>query len=115
MKPMPAISPDVEEIRLWDQAGTYEDRGRWHYRILGQGICAAKDSRQCHQSLPDHDGRRRHRRRGKFRMETQIIAITPSGRIGQPDDVALPAVFLASDDARYITGDTLFVAGGAGM
>jgi 3-oxoacyl-[acyl-carrier protein] reductase len=48
-------------------------------------------------------------------MEREIIAITPLGRAGQPDDIALPTVFLASDDARYITGETLFVAGGAGM
>lgn len=47
-------------------------------------------------------------------MERQLIAMTPLGRAGQPDDVALPAVFLASDDARFITGETLFVSGGAG-
>jgi 3-oxoacyl-[acyl-carrier protein] reductase len=48
-------------------------------------------------------------------LETQLVSITPLGRVGQPDDVALPVVFLASDDARYITGTTLFVSGGAGM
>ena len=36
----------------------------------------------------------------------------PMGRLGQPDDIALPAVFLASDMARYITGVTLPVDGG---
>jgi NAD(P)-dependent dehydrogenase (short-subunit alcohol dehydrogenase family) len=36
----------------------------------------------------------------------------PLGRIGNPEDVALPAVFLASDMARYITGVTLPVDGG---
>jgi 3-oxoacyl-[acyl-carrier protein] reductase len=48
-------------------------------------------------------------------FEKQAIALTPLGRTGQPDDVALPAVFLASDDARFITGETLYVTGGAGM
>lgn len=48
-------------------------------------------------------------------FEKQAIAITPLGRIGQPEDVALPAVFLASDDARFITGETLYVSGGAGI
>ena len=36
----------------------------------------------------------------------------PLGRIGNPDDIAQPAVFLASDMARYITGVTLPVDGG---
>jgi NAD(P)-dependent dehydrogenase (short-subunit alcohol dehydrogenase family) len=36
----------------------------------------------------------------------------PLGRIGSPDDIAQPAVFLASDMARYITGVTLPVDGG---
>jgi 3-oxoacyl-[acyl-carrier protein] reductase len=47
---------------------------------------------------------------GEFRktIETQ----TPLGRIGQPDDIAPAAVFLASSDAKYITGETLRIAGG---
>ncbi len=36
----------------------------------------------------------------------------PLGRIGTPEDIAQPAVFLASDMARYITGVTLPVDGG---
>lgn len=36
----------------------------------------------------------------------------PLGRIGAPEDIALPAVFLASDMARYITGVTIPVDGG---
>ena len=34
------------------------------------------------------------------------------GRLGVPDDVSGAAAFLASDDARYITGETIVVAGG---
>ncbi len=37
---------------------------------------------------------------------------TPLGRIGQPDDVGKVAVFLASEDSGWITGETLLVAGG---
>ena len=44
-----------------------------------------------------------------------VIAGTPLGRLGQPDDVALPVVFLASDAARWITGETIFVSGGAAI
>src|SRR5256885_4504765 len=42
----------------------------------------------------------------------QVEAQTPLGRIGQPADVAPAAVFLASDDSQWITGETLYVAGG---
>lgn len=41
-----------------------------------------------------------------------IEAQTPLGRIGQPQDIAPAVVFLASDDARWITGETWHVAGG---
>ncbi|MDY6765189.1 MAG: SDR family oxidoreductase [Halobacteria archaeon] len=37
----------------------------------------------------------------------------PLGRLGTPDDIAGPAVFLASDEAKYITGHVLVVDGGA--
>jgi 3-oxoacyl-[acyl-carrier protein] reductase len=42
----------------------------------------------------------------------QLEAQTPLGRIGQPHDIAPTAVFLASADAAWITGETLVIAGG---
>jgi len=42
----------------------------------------------------------------------QIEAQTPLGRIGQTRDIAPAAVFLASEDAAWITGETLLIAGG---
>jgi 3-oxoacyl-[acyl-carrier protein] reductase len=42
-------------------------------------------------------------------------ANTPLGRIAQPEDIAPAAVFLASDDARWVTGQTLILAGGRRM
>lgn len=47
---------------------------------------------------------------GEFR--TQIENQTPLGRIGQVQDIAPAAVFLASDDAAWITGEALYIAGG---
>ncbi len=41
-----------------------------------------------------------------------LLAQIPLGRLGQPGDVAGLAVFLASDDADYVTGSTFFVDGG---
>ncbi len=40
---------------------------------------------------------------------------TPLGRIAQPEDIALAAVFLASEDARWITGQVIIAAGGRRM
>jgi 3-oxoacyl-[acyl-carrier protein] reductase len=42
----------------------------------------------------------------------QLIAQTPLGRIGQPDDIGKVAAFLAADDSGWITGQTLLVSGG---
>jgi len=41
-----------------------------------------------------------------------MIANTPLGRIGQPDDIARIAVFLASDDSAWLTGERLAASGG---
>ena len=45
-----------------------------------------------------------------FRKELE--SRTPLGRIGQPGDIAPAVVFLAGDDAGWITGETLLIAGG---
>jgi 3-oxoacyl-[acyl-carrier protein] reductase len=45
-------------------------------------------------------------------MEKQFLALTPLGRIGLPIDIAKVAVFLASDDAGWVTGERITVSGG---
>jgi 3-oxoacyl-[acyl-carrier protein] reductase len=45
-------------------------------------------------------------------MKRHTISSTPLGRTGTPDDIARAAVFLASDDARWITGESIRVSGG---
>ena len=45
-------------------------------------------------------------------FEVQLIANTPLGRIGQPEDIAKVAVFLASDDSAWITGEKIAASGG---
>jgi 3-oxoacyl-[acyl-carrier protein] reductase len=42
----------------------------------------------------------------------QVEAQTPLGRIGRVDDIAPAVAFLASDDAKWITGETLYISGG---
>jgi 3-oxoacyl-[acyl-carrier protein] reductase len=45
-------------------------------------------------------------------FEKQMIQSTPLGRMGQPDDIAGVALFLASDDARWVTGQRIAASGG---
>ena len=45
-------------------------------------------------------------------LETTMTAGTPLGRIGQPDDTARVAVFLAFDDCAWLTGERVTASGG---
>ena len=45
-------------------------------------------------------------------FRTMLESQTPLGRVGQTDDIAPAAVFFASDDSKWITGETLLIAGG---
>jgi NAD(P)-dependent dehydrogenase (short-subunit alcohol dehydrogenase family) len=42
----------------------------------------------------------------------RILSRTPLGRIGDPSEIASVAAFLASDDASYVTGQTIYADGG---
>jgi glucose 1-dehydrogenase len=46
------------------------------------------------------------------RKAEELLRLIPYGRIGEPDDVAKAALWLASDESDYVTGTTLFVDGG---
>ena len=57
-------------------------------------------------------GARRKARMPRYnrqQLRSADVQQTPLGRIGQPSDIAPVAVFLASDDARWVTGETLVV------
>ena len=60
--------------------------------VITEGVIAA--------GIPESDFRK------------QMEAQTPLGRIGQPEDIAPAAVFFASSDSAWITGETLVIAGG---
>ena len=42
----------------------------------------------------------------------KLLSRTPLGRLGDPSEVASVAVFLASDESSYVTGETIYVDGG---
>jgi 3-oxoacyl-[acyl-carrier protein] reductase len=46
-------------------------------------------------------------------MVKQLVDGTPLGRLGQPEDMVGPVVFLASSDAHWVTGEVLFASGGS--
>jgi acetoacetyl-CoA reductase len=48
-------------------------------------------------------------------LEKNILPLIPAGRLGEPDEIARCVVFLASDDAGFITGSTLSANGGQVM
>ncbi|HUE46422.1 MAG TPA: 3-oxoacyl-[acyl-carrier-protein] reductase [Aestuariivirgaceae bacterium] len=49
------------------------------------------------------------------KQRAQILSAVPAGRLGRPDEIAAAVVYLASDDAGYVTGHTLHVNGGMAM
>lgn len=48
-------------------------------------------------------------------LQREILPTIPLGRIGDPQDVADVVLFLASDQARWVTGQKVYVGGGHGM
>jgi 3-oxoacyl-[acyl-carrier protein] reductase len=46
-------------------------------------------------------------------LRERLLAETPLGRVGEPEDIAPTAVFLASDDSHWVSGESIRVTGGA--
>jgi energy-coupling factor transporter ATP-binding protein EcfA2 len=49
------------------------------------------------------------------KQKEAILAKVPAGRLGSPDDIAAATLYLASEEAAYVTGQTLHVNGGMAM
>ena len=48
-------------------------------------------------------------------QKEKLLKNVPSGRLGTPEDIAASCVYLASDEASYVTGQTLHINGGMAM
>ncbi len=51
----------------------------------------------------------------KEEVQERLIKSIPAGRIGTPEDIGNAALFLASDESSYVTGQTLYVCGGRSL
>ena len=56
-----------------------------------------------------------HGRLSQPALRARIAEQIPLGRLGQPDDIAAAMLYLASDEACWVTGQTLIVDGGASL
>jgi len=92
-------------------SGTKGGRGCHHALTRGR-TGTARHSGQRHQSRHGGNGRRPHGGLCRGRLSQTDEAHTPLGRIGQPVDIAGAAVFLASNDSSWVSGETLHISGG---
>ena len=96
--------------------GVQRDQGRRERRdpVAGPGTGTAQDPRQRDQPGHGRNGRRRRppASAAMQRIPQQVESHTPLGRIGQPQDIAPAAVYLASADSAWLTGETLYISGG---
>ncbi len=105
--------------RLFDDSADLErvhgdqERGRWDNARAVEGAGTEEDPGELDQSRAWSRPRERHTR-GLYRkrLPEATEAQTPLGRIGQPEDIGPIAVFLASDDSSWLTGELVLAGGG---
>ena len=82
------------------------------FKSIAQGIRQARRHRQLRRARIHRDADDRQAQRQAARGD---LAVVPAGRLGSGADVAAAVVYLASDEAAYVTGQTLHVNGGMAM
>ena len=76
-------------------------------------LAQARTARRGAAVKTEEGGAAAGRRGAAVKTEEGAAAVTPVRRVGYPEDIAATAAFLCSDEASYITGQTLYVDGGA--
>ncbi len=88
----------------------HQSCSRRHYPLLGKRTGTAQDPGQFGESW--HVETEGLHSTGIMQQSEGMAAMTPLGRIGQPEDIAPAVVFFASGDSSWITGETLYITGG---
>ncbi len=131
-----AVLPGMQErrsgaiVNVASEAGRVGSQGSAVYSAAKAGVIgftkaiareAARYRVRCNAVAPGPDrdatAERRARRLGEIgeRLKQGMVDATQLGRAGEPEEVAAAIAFLASDDASYVTGQTLNVSGGLSM
>ena len=72
-------------------------------------------SYQLRANLPDPELQRRLREELNEQQQATILQNIPAGKMGDSDDISAGVLYLASDEAKYVTGQTLHINGGMAM
>ena len=130
-----AVLPSMHErgggaiVNVASEAGRVGSQGSVVYSAAKAGVIgftkaiAREGARYGCAATPSRPGRsrrrcstpRRHLGDIGARLKQGMIDATAMGRSGEPEEVAAAIAFLASDDASYVTGQTLNVSGGLSM
>lgn len=106
------ISSSASTLTLPNGLQRHQGGRRRGNEVARQRVGPAQHPRELDQSRHGGNGRVHAAGIAEGDFRKQVEAQTPLGRIGQTRDIAPAAVFLASPDAAWITGETLLIAGG---
>ena len=122
---LPLLMPTLQPTELWKESGRYEALGITPYAAAKGGVKMLMETMA--QELADQKIRVNAIAPGAIKTPIntaawdtpaaarKLLKLIPYGRIGEVEDLAARAVWLASDAADYVVGTTLFVDGGMSL